>query len=138
MRVIILAVLLTLSFNCLAEDYVRFTGLSWHSTPNNNPINAGVGFEFEHDETWSWTGGAYRNSEWNYSWYAGARYTFYKDTDWNIGLIGGAVTGYRSMPVLPMVMPDVCYNYLCMGALPKVGKDGSNVVTFSVKLPIQY
>ena len=138
MRIIILAVLLTFSLNCSAEDYVRFTGLSWHSTPNNNPVNAGVGFEIEHDKDWSWTGGAYRNSEWNYSWYAGARYTFYKDTDWNVGLVGGAVTGYRSMVVMPMLMPDVCWNYVCAGALPRVGKDGSNVVALSIRLPIQY
>lgn len=138
MRRIFLLFLTVFSLNCSAEDYVRFTGLSWHSTPGNNPINAGVGFEIEHDKDWSWNGGAYRNSEWNYSWYAGARYTFYKDDDWNVGLIGGAVTGYRAMPVMPMVMPDVCWNYICAGALPRVGKDGSNVVAFSVKLPIQY
>ena len=138
MRAIILAVLITFSFNCFAEDYVRFTGLSWHSTPGNNPINAGVGFEVEHNKDWAWTGGTYRNSEYNYSWYAGARYTFYKDTEWNVGLIGGAVTGYRAFSVIPMVMPDVCWNYLCVGALPKVSKDGSNIVAFSVKLPIQY
>jgi hypothetical protein len=138
MRGILLIFLTVFSLNCLAEDYVRFTGLSWHSTPDNNPINAGVGFEFKHNKEWAWTGGTYRNSEYNYSWYAGARYTFYKDEDWNVGLIGGAVTGYRAMPVIPMLMPDVCWNYLCVGALPKVSKDGSNVVAFSVKLPIQY
>ena len=138
MRVIILAFLTIFSLNCLAEDYVRFTGLSWHDTPGNNPINSGVGFEVEHNKDWAWTGGVYRNSEWNYSWYAGSRYTFYKDSDWNIGLVGGAVTGYRAFSVIPMVMPDVCWNYLCVGALPKVSKDGSNVVAFSVRLPIQY
>ena len=137
MRRIFLLVLILFSTNCLAQDYVRFTGLSWHDTPGNNPINAGVGIEIEHDKDWSWTGGAYRNSEYGYSWYAGARYTFYKDNNWNIGLVGGVVTGYRVNPVIPMVMPDICYDYLCMGALPKVGKDGSNVIAFSVKLPIE-
>ena len=137
MRRILLLALIVFSTNCLAEDYVRFTGLSWHNTPGNNPINAGAGIEIEHNKDWSWTGGAYRNSEYNWSWYAGARYTFYKDTDWNIGLMGGLVTGYRVASVIPMLMPDVCYNYLCVGALPKVSKDGSNVVAFSVKLPIE-
>ena len=83
MRRLLLLALVVLSTNCLAEDYVRFTGLSWHSTPGNNPINAGVGIEIEHDSDWSWTGGVYRNSEWAYSVYGGARYTFYKDhCDW--------------------------------------------------------
>jgi hypothetical protein len=138
MRALILILLTTFSLNCLAEDYVRFSGLSWHSTPDNNPVNAGVGFEFEHNKNWAWTGGVYRNSEYNYSWYAGARYTFYKNTDWNIGLIGGAVTGYRAMSVMPMLLPDICWNYICGGALPKVSKDGSNVIVFSIKLPLEY
>jgi len=138
MQALVLILLTLFSLNCLAEDYVRFSGLSWHSTPNNNPVNAGVGFEFEHNKDWAWTGGVYRNSEYNYSWYAGARYTFYKDTDWNIGLIGGAVTGYRAMPVIPMLLPDICWNYICGGALPKVSKDGSNVIVFSIKLPLEY
>ena len=138
MQALVLILLTLFSLNCLAEDYVRFSGLSWHSTPNNNPVNAGVGFEFEHSKDWAWTGGVYRNSEYNYSWYAGARYTFYKDIDWNVGLIGGAVTGYRAMPVIPMLLPDICWNYICGGALPKVSKDGSNVIVFSVKLPLEY
>jgi hypothetical protein len=138
MRVLALILLTTFSLTCLADNYVRFTGLSWHDTPGNNPINAGVGLEFEHNKDWAWTGGVYRNSEYNYSWYAGARYTFYKDDDWNLGLIGGAVTGYKALPVIPMLLPDVCWNYLCVGALPKVSKDGSNVVMFTVRLPIQY
>jgi hypothetical protein len=66
MKKIIATLLAVFSLNCLAEepnDYVRFTGLSAHSTGGNNPINQGVGFEKGIDKDWSAMGEVYRNSE---------------------------------------------------------------------------
>ena len=142
MRVIILAVLTILSLNCFAEeelnDYVRFTGLSAHSTGGNNPINQGAGFEKGIDKNWSVVGGVYRNSEWNYSWYAAARYAFYQEGEWNLGVMAGVVTGYKSMSPMPMMIPDLCYSYYCLLVAPKLEASGSNVIGVSVRLPIQY
>lgn len=141
MRAILLIALAVISLNCLAEeeqDYVRFTGLSAHSTGGNNPINQGFGFEKGIDEDWSAMVGVYRNSEWNYSWYGAARYAFYKEGDWNLGVGVGVVTGYKSMSPLPMVIPDFCYKYYCFLAAPKLESSGSNVVGVSIRLPIQY
>lgn len=137
MRVIILAVLTVFSLNCSAEDYLRLSGVSWHSTPNNNPINYGAGLELGINDRWSYIGGYYRNSEYHSSWYAGARYAFYKEGDWNLGIAAGAVTGYNAMTVMPMVMPDLCWKVVCGMALPKVSKDGSNVIAINFRLPIE-
>jgi hypothetical protein len=136
-RALTLILLTIFSLSCSAEDYFRMTGLSAHSTGGNNPINQGFGFEHELNNNWSVLGGVYRNSEWNYSWYAGGRYAFYREGDWNLGVVAGAVTGYRSMPVLPMVMPDLCWQVVCGMFLPRIGKDGSNVIGISVRLPIE-
>jgi hypothetical protein len=85
MRRILLLVLVVFSLNCSADeepqDYFRMSGLSAHSTGGNNPVNAGFGFEKGIDKDWSALVGVYRNSEWNYSWYAAARYSFYNEGD---------------------------------------------------------
>jgi hypothetical protein len=136
-RVLTLILLTVFSLSCSAEDYFRMTGLSAHSTGGNNPINQGFGFEHELNNKWSVLGGVYRNSEWNYSWYTAARYAFYRNGDWNLGIGMGVVTGYQAHPVTPMAVPDFCYRYYCFLAAPKIEKTGSNVIGISVRLPIE-
>lgn len=137
MRLLLLSILLVLSTTCLADTYLRLNGLSMHSTAGNNALNYGLGLEHDINEDWAIGAGWYRNSEWHGSGYAMARYTFYKDDMWNIGVGVGAVTGYKTMSPLPMVMPDVCYGVLCGLFVPKLEATGSNVLGFSVRLPIE-
>ena len=136
MRLLLSFILLVFSLNCSA-DYLRLNGLSWHDTPGNNAINYGAGYEYTVDDRWSVMGGWYRNSEYHGSWYGAARYAFYKDGDWNLGVGIGAVTGYTSYKVVPVAIPDFCYKYYCFLAAPKVESTGSNVIGFSVRLPIE-
>jgi len=137
MRVIILAVLTVFSLNCGAEDYLRLSGVSMHSTAGNNALNYGLGLEHELDYRWSVAGGWYRNSEWHGSAYAYGRYAVYRDDIWNIGIGVGGVTGYKTFKVTPMAMPDICYGVLCMLVAPKLEPSGSNVMAFSLRLPIE-
>ena len=137
MRAIILITLALFSLICSAEDYLRLTGISMHSTAGNNALNYGLGLEHELDETWSLGAGWYRNSEWHGSGYAYGRYAFYRDDMWNVGLGVGAVTGYKSMSPMPMLMPDVCYGVLCALFAPKLEASGSNILAFSVRLPLE-
>jgi len=137
MRAIILAVLTVFSLNCSAEDYLRLSGVSMHSTSGNNALNYGLGLEHELDYRWSVAGGWYRNSEWHGSAYAYGRYAFYRDDIWNIGIGVGGVTGYRTFKVTPMAIPDICYGVLCILVAPKLEPSGSNVMAFSLRLPIE-
>jgi hypothetical protein len=137
MRAIILAVLTILSLNCGAEDYLRLSGVSMHSTAGNNALNYGLGLEHEFDYRWSVAGGWYRNSEWHGSAYAYGRYAVYRDDIWNIGIGVGGVTGYKTFKVTPMALPDICYGVLCMLVAPKLEPSGSNVMAFSLRLPIE-
>ena len=137
MRVIILAVLTVFSLTCSAENYIRLTGVSLHSTAGNNALNYGIGLEHELNDRWSVAGGWYRNSEWHGSAYAYGRYAVYRDDMWNIGIGVGGVTGYTTFKVTPMAIPDVCYGVVCALFAPKIEATGSSVLAFSLRFPLE-
>jgi hypothetical protein len=137
MRGIFLLFLTVFSLACSAEDYIRLTGVSMHSTAGNNALNYGLGLEHEFDNTWSIGGGWYRNSEWHGSGYGYVRYAFYRDDIWNVGIGAGAVTGYKTMSPMPMLMPDICYGVVCALFAPKLQSTGSSVLAFSLRLPLE-
>lgn len=56
--------------------------------------NAGLGFEYRLDETWSTTAGRFINSDNRHSSYLGAYYQPWTVSDMKLGVVGGIFNGY--------------------------------------------
>jgi hypothetical protein len=136
MKKILSAFLVVLSTSLQAETYIQLNGTSLHDRPGYNQLNYGAGIEKTVTENWNVAAGWYRNSEYRGSGYAYARYSFYKDGAWDLGVGVGAVTGYKRTAVIPMAFPEVCYNYLCGLFLPQVEPTGTSVLGFHLRVPI--
>ena len=134
---IVIGIILCLFCNfVLADTYLQINGASLHSKPGYNQFNYGLGLEQTISDNWNVAGGWYRNSEYNGSAYAYGRYSFYRNGSWDLGVGVGVVTGYKVMPVLPMIFPEFCYSYLCAIALPQVEPAGASVLGLHLKIPI--
>ena len=119
-----------------AETYVQINGVSVHDRPGYNGINYGAGVEQTLDKNWNIAGGWYHNSERRGSGYAYGRYSVYKKHHWDFGIGVGAVTGYRRAAVVPMAFPEVCYDWLCAVAFPRIEATGANVLGLHLRIPI--
>jgi hypothetical protein len=119
-----------------AQTYVQINGISAHDRSGYNGLNYGAGIETSVSDRWTVAGGWYHNSESRGSTYAYGRYAFYKKDSWNIGIAAGAVTGYSRSRIVPMAFPELCYNWLCAVAFPRVEDTGANVVGLRLRIPI--
>jgi hypothetical protein len=120
-----------------AESYVHVNGVSKHNKSGYNEQNWGIGYEQSINSKWSAAVGAYKNSEYQHSSYAYARYTVYKNNQWDIGINGGVVTGYRKQSVLPVALPEVCYSWVCSMIIPQVGGIEASAITARLRIPIK-
>jgi hypothetical protein len=136
MKKLLIILLIILSNSSHADTYLQLNGTSLHNKPGYNQFNYGAGIEQTVSENWNVAAGWYRNSEYHGSAYTYARYSFYKNGPWNLGVGVGVVTGYNRMAVLPMAFPEVCYGYLCGLFLPQVEPSGTSVIGLHLKLPI--
>jgi hypothetical protein len=136
MKKLLIVLLIILSNSSQAETYIQLNGVSVHDRSGFNSINYGAGIEHAVADRWSVAGGWYRNSEYRGSVYGYARYAVYKNGPWDLGVGGGAVSGYNSYTVMPMAFPEVCYSYLCAIAIPRVHTNGANAVAVHLRVPI--
>lgn len=133
---LLLALLFLISTTVGAETYIQINGASMHDRSGFNSFNYGAGVEQTITDRWSLAGGWYRNSEYRGSTYGYARYSVYKDGPWDLGIGAGLVTGYSSYQVTPMAFPEVCYDYLCVIAIPQVNAGGASALAAHLRLPI--
>jgi len=119
-----------------AETYIQINGASVHNRSGFNSVNYGAGIEQTVTDRWTVASGWYRNSEYRGSTYAYARYAVYKNGPWDIGIGSGAVTGYSSYSVTPIVFPEVCYSYFCAIAIPQVNSTGASALAMHLRIPI--
>lgn len=104
--------------------------------PRNGMNNANPGAYVITDA--GWTLGAYYNSERRMSAYGGWTYTHRLPSDWRLQVAMGAVTGYESRSVLPLVAPSITTPAAAgwrarIAFLPKVEKAGANVLHLMVQ-----
>jgi hypothetical protein len=132
----LLLLLLFASSTATAQSYLHLNGASKHNKSGYNEQNWGAGYEQSINSTWTAAVGVYNNSEYRHSTYAYARYTVYKNNQWDIGINSGIVTGYRKQSVLPVVLPEVCYSWVCSMIIPQVGGIEASAVTVRLRIPI--
>ena len=134
---LLLALVLALNLSLSqAQTYVQVNGASLHDRSGYNGLNYGAGLEQGITDRWTVAGGWYRNSNYSGSAYAYGRYVVYKKDSWDIGVAGGLVTGYEPYTVAPTLFPEVCYNYLCAVALPRVKSTGANAIGFRLRISV--
>jgi len=126
------------------SSWVTAGWLSWHfrKSDERNEANLGVGLEIDANQQWTVTGGVYSNSFYDMSLYAGVIRQFWVKDAWRLGLMLGAVTGYRHLNdggVYPYVFPMLQYQGQAFGVnlalVPTVDKttDGLVAVQFKVR-----
>ncbi len=130
------AVLSTFSIAVYSQTYLQINGVSAHDHSGYNGFNYGAGIEQTLTDRWNVAAGWYYNSEYRGSAYAYARYSLYKSGPWDLGIAGGAVTGYRRATIVPMAFPEVCYHWLCAMAVPKTEATGSSVLGLHLRIPL--
>jgi hypothetical protein len=128
--------LIILNTNIQAATYVQLNGVSIHDASGFNGFNYGIGIEQTVSENWNFAAGWYKNSEYRGSTYAYGRYTLHKTENWDFGVGVGLVTGYKTMNVMPMIFPEICYEYFCGIFIPKVNQYGANAFGLHLRIPI--
>jgi len=118
------------------ETYLQINGVSVHSKPGSNGFNPGLGIEQEVSEHWNIAGGWYYNSEYRGSAYAYARYSYYRQNGWDLGIGVGGITGYTNWAVMPMAFPEFCYEWICAIALPQLQSTGSSIIGVHLRIPL--
>lgn len=118
------------------ETYLQINGVSVHSKPGSNGFNPGLGIEQEVSQHWSIAGGWYYNSDYRGSAYAYARYSYYRQDGWDLGIGAGGITGYPNWAVMPMVFPEFCYEWICAIALPQLQSTGSSIIGVHLRIPL--
>jgi len=132
----LLLLLLFITATANAESYVHLNGVSKHNKSGYNEQNWGAGYEQSINKDWTAAVGAYKNSEYRYSTYAYGRYAVYKKDQWDVGLNIGMVTGYAGQHVIPVVLPEVCYGWVCSMIIPQVGDMSAGCIAARLRIPI--
>lgn len=130
-----------------SEEYgpwaVQLNLASYHpgASEDYNEFNRGIGVEY-HLPKYYLTGGYFWNSLYRHSFYAGAGKEFPLVADsFGAGLIGGAVTGYRSgQRPYPALIPYLYYTYerftFKVHYLPEVGDVDDDAFGFALRIQL--
>jgi hypothetical protein len=121
-----------------ADTWLDVTLTSYHfkREPKHNEHNLGLGFEHDIAERWRVIGGAYKNSLYRTSVYAGVSYSYWIEGPWRLSIAGGGITGYEK-GVMPIVVPALSYEGDRWGANLFVAppfKDSPGVAGLQVKV----
>jgi hypothetical protein len=136
MKSFVLALLLTLAQPVTAQTWLHVYGRSWHDSPGYREINTGIGIERQFTNDWTWAIGTYRNSIYRQSVVGMAKYQWYQQGDFSVNIQMGGVTGYRRYPVVPMVLPEACWTWICGMAVPRVSNETRSAVAVYLRIPL--
>jgi hypothetical protein len=135
MRSFVLALLLTLALPVTAETWVHVYGRSWHDQAGYRGTNTGVGLEHRLAPDWSWAIGTFQNSEDRQSVVVMAKYHWIDHGSWAVRWQLGAVTGYSRREVAPVILPELCWSWVCGMIIPNVGQSAA-AAAFYLRVPL--
>jgi len=122
-----------------ADDvWLSATIASYHSNRNieHNERNWGLGFEYGLSDNWRAVGGAYRNSYWRTSAYAGLLWLPVRVGPFRAGTTLAGATGYNG-PVDLVVMPTIAWEGkqfgVNLGVMPAIDRKIVNVIGLQLK-----
>lgn len=142
---ILAAALLAATTAHAAPDYINVGGVSYHYDANGrawgfNESNPGIGV------TWAWRDvpvigtadvsvGFYRNSIGRDSAYIGVDKLPLNVAGGRAGVTAIMATGYE-IPVLPIIAPTICWQYVCTLATPPISGKTVGVASIQFRIPI--
>ena len=118
-----------------AETWLHVAGTSTHSRSGYNEQNLGLGLEWQAEPRWSAAIGFYRNSEYRTTAYALGKYQWWKKDQLAINLNVGAATGYSMAPLVPVVLPEVCWHWTCFMIMPAFTASGTSAAAAYLRIP---
>jgi len=125
------------------SSWVTAGWLSWHfrKADERNAANLGIGLEIDANPRWTMAGGVYHNSFYDTSFYVGAIRQFWVKDSWRLGLMLGAVNGYRHLNdggFYPYVFPMLQHQGQTLGVklalVPPVDKTTGGLVAVQFKV----
>lgn len=118
-----------------AQTWIHVSGTSIHNRSGFNERNVGGGVEWQIQPRWSAAVGVYHNSEYRTSTYALAKYHWWRRQDWAANLNLGAATGYQISPVVPVILPELCWRWTCGMIIPAFAESSASAVAFYLRIP---
>ena len=120
-----------------ADLWLGATVASYHtdrSSPHNER-NWGLSAEYQATAAWRATAGAYRNSQWRNSVYAGGLWIPEQPGNWKGAVLVAMLTGYRHSAV-PVALPTIVYEQknwgINVGVMPSLER-GLGVIGLQIK-----
>ena len=135
MRSFVLALLLTLVQPVVAETWLHVYGRSWHDQSGYREINTGVGIEQKFAPAWSWAAGTFQNSEDRQSVVVMAKYHWIDQAPWAVRWQLGAITGYRRYAVAPVILPELCWSWVCGMIIPTTSQTAAAAAIY-LRVPL--
>ena len=135
MRSFVLALLLTLAQPVVAETWLHVYGRSWHDQSGYREINTGVGIEQKFAPAWSWAAGTFQNSEDRQSVVTMVKYHWIDQAPWAVRWQLGAITGYRRYAVAPVILPELCWSWVCGMIIPTTSQTAAAAAIY-LRVPL--
>lgn len=137
MKYFVTFLLIALSVPAHSSDtWVHVYGVSWHDRPGYRETNTGLGVERQLSPKWSAMAGTFQNSLDRQSVIVAAKYHWIRQGAWSVNWHLGGVTGYPNYTVAPMLLPEVCWHWICAMAVPAVGSDTLAAAAFYLRIPL--
>lgn len=137
MRSLIFGLLMFWTSLVWAQDaWIHVSGRSFHERGNFRGWNPGLGIERSFDQDWTWAAGWYQNSIDRTSSYGLIKRSWRMDHGWQINANIGGVGGYQGYSVAPVLLPEVCWHWLCGFYIPKLGQDNVAAAAFYLRIPL--
>ena len=137
LKIFLSVVLMSIASTSYAQTSLHIYGKSWHSgSESYRETNTGMGIEQRINSKWSIALGTFQNSLDRQSVIGFGKYHWREYGNWQINVNVGAVTGYNSMKVAPAVLPEVCWQWVCMMGIPAVGSETSAAAAIYLRIPL--
>ena len=120
-----------------ADTWVNVYGLSHHAKSGDREHNPGIGLETSIDRDWSLAVGTYLNSIDRRSYLVAGKYHWIDRGVWKVNVNMGGVTGYRHTEVAPLVLPELCWRWVCGIYIPKFGDEVEAAMAIYLRIPLQ-
>ena len=134
-RLLLSAILVASTAMVQAQTWIHVSGTSIHTRSGFNERNVGGGVEWQVQPRWSAAIGMYYNSEYRTSTYALGKYHWWRRENLVLNLNVGAATGYQIAPVVPVILPEVCWRWACTMIIPAFAESGASAAAFYLRIP---
>ena len=136
MKSFLFALLLCLTMPVSAQTWLHVYGKSWHDSHGFRQVNTGIGIERQFAPDWSWAAGTFQNSIDRQSVVGMVKYHWYQQEKFAVNVQMGGVTGYQNYSVVPLILPEACWSWLCGMFVPRIDNETTAAVAVYLRIPL--